>query len=136
MSEVTILPRWIDKPASQPKLRVEVMKPWLLDVWELLPTNAPNPCICQPFCCYINTVIFYLKPYTLRDHHHFYRWSDGWHVEKPGHSYEEWDRIDTALTWDSRVVFRDEEFECGGGTVLWHKKRWWMKHWARRRKMA
>jgi hypothetical protein len=111
---------------------VVVERPWLLEIWEPLRTKAPNPCIAQPFCCYSITVIFYLRPYTTREWHHFYRWKDGWHIEKPGSHLEEWDRAETVLDWHSAIEFNGERFEMTSGRVLWKNKRWWMRHGARR----
>jgi hypothetical protein len=103
-----------------------------IEILEPLQTKAPNPNLSQPYCCYINTVIFYVRPYTVRPWHHLYRGRDGWHVEKPGRLYEIWDETKTELRHESRVLFNGEEFECGGGSVFYMNKRWWMRRWARR----
>lgn len=123
---------------AQPWPVIEIIqeKPWLLEVWELLKTKAPNPTICQPYCCYFRTVIFYLKPYVIRPWHHFWNCRGRLKAEKPGHHFEQWDEIEYALVWDTPLEFNGERFEVGGGTVIWRNKQWWMRHWARRKKEA
>ena len=104
----------------------------LIEVWEQLPTKAPNPSITQPYCCYVNTVIFYLRPFVVRPWHHFWICNGKRRAEKAGHSYEEWDRIDTSLRFDAVVTHEGQQFRCYGGRVIWKNKRWWMKREARR----
>lgn len=117
-------------------IEIVEQKPWLLDVWEPLNTKAPCPDKTQPYCCYIRTVIFYVNPYIVRPWHHF--WRDGRGklcVEKPGGMFEEWDRVEHRITWDTPIEWKGETFLCGGGTVIWRKGRgWWMKFWARRKR--
>jgi hypothetical protein len=112
--------------------RVDVVKPWLIEIWEPLTAKVPSPALARPFCCYICTVIFYVRPYLVRDHHHFWRSRGKLQAEKPGGSFEEWGRVDTLLQWDMKIDFRGEQFEVGGGTVVWKRKRWWMRRSARR----
>lgn len=120
-----------------PRLEIIQNKPHLLTVWELLRTNAPNPTICQPYCCYVRTVIFYIRPYTVRPFHRFSRKpGGGYWVTKPGSIFEQWDQIEYALGWDDPIEYNGERFETGGGRVIWRGKRWWMRHWARRKKEA
>lgn len=106
--------------------------PWRLVIWEPLPTKAPCPALAQPFCCYMRTVIFYLRPYVLR------RWSRMWRdgrgclrADPPG-SYERWDQVETRLSYHDVVEFEGELFDVWGGTVRWARKRWWMCRTARR----
>ena len=108
------------------------VRPWLLTVWELLPTKAPNPSIAQPYCCYAKTVIFYLRPYVVRPWHRLWVCNGKRLAQKPGGGYEAWDQVETRYTWDDIVEHNGERFAIGGGLVVWHKKRWWMKHNARR----
>lgn len=121
-------------PQPWPVIEIIQEKPWILEVWELLKTKAPNPTICQPYCCYFRTVIFYLKPYIVRPWHHFWNCSGRLKAEKPGHHFEQWDQIEYALAWDTPLEFNGERFEVGGGTVIWRNKQWWMRHWARRKR--
>ena len=107
-------------------------KPWLLEIMEPLKTKAPCPDKAQPYCCYINTVIFYLKPYIVRPWHHLWTCNGKLQAEKPGGHLEEWDRVETELQWDDRVEFNGEIFIIGGGSVVWERSRWWMKSHARR----
>ena len=108
------------------------IKPWLLDVWELLDTKAPCPDKCQPYCCYMQTVIFYHRPYIVRPWSHLWNCNGKLRAEKPGRHYEEWGRCETTLTWDTPVEYNGERFLIGGGTVVWKNRRWWMRHRARR----
>lgn len=103
----------------------------LIEVWEPLPTKAPNPSIAQPYCCYANTVIFYLRPYVVRPWHHYWICNGKRKAERPGHSYEEWDRVETTLR-DGIVEYEGRKFRCYNGRVVWKHKRWWMKRGARR----
>ena len=111
---------------------VEAEKPWRFTIWELLETKAPSPALARPYCCYISTVIFYLRPAIVRPWHRL--WHDGTRLraQKPGGHLEEWDRVDARMTWDTPIWRGPVEFRCGGGQVVWHRRRWWMKHWARR----
>lgn len=103
----------------------------LIEVWEPLPTKAPNPSIAQPYCCYANTVIFYLRPYVVRPWHHFWICNGKRRAEKPGGSFEKWDEIETTLR-DGIVEYEGRKFRCYNGRVVWRHKRWWMKRDARR----
>lgn len=82
---------------SKPLIIVEPQdKPWLLTVWELLPTKAPCPDKTQPYCCYVRTVIFYLKPYVVRPWHHIVNWRGKYEASAPG-CFEEWGRVEYVL---------------------------------------
>lgn len=106
--------------------------PFRLVIWEPLKTKAPAPPKASPHCCYIQSVILYHFPYVQN---RFKRWwKDGegrWRESKTG-SFVEWDQVQYRLGWDDRVSFDGEEFEVGGGRVVWAKRRWWMCHKARR----
>jgi hypothetical protein len=108
-------------------------KPFRLVLWEPLPTLAPSPARCQPFCCYTHTVIFYHRPYITRPFSKIWRSATGWHASDRGRSFEEWGRVDTRLCWDDVVAFDGERFDVCGGSVTWARKRWWMMRDARRR---
>lgn len=129
---VSFYDQWDLKHVIASDFLVRQLKPWLIEVWEPLRTKAPNPNLALAYCCYIRTVIFYVRPYQTREWHHLYRWKDGWEADKPGSALEEWDRADSQLSWDTILEWNGERFKTGGGTVFWSRKRWWMKHWARR----
>jgi hypothetical protein len=105
-------------------------KPWLLFIWEPLHTKAPSPPKAAPFCCYARTVIFYHFPHILRLGRRYWR-HDG-KIKEQKRSFEEWDKVETRLTWDNVVEFEGERFEIGSGTVRWAHRRWWMLVSARR----
>ena len=67
VSEITLIQRIT---AKTPKA---FERPWLLTVWEPLTTKVPNPNLAYPHCCYINTVIFYVRPHVVRPWHHLWR---------------------------------------------------------------
>lgn len=105
--------------------------PRRLVIWEPLPTKAPSPALAQPFCCYIQTVIFYLRPYILRPWKR--RWRDrSGRLRACSAAYEEWDKVETRLTHRDVVEFEGEQFDIWGGTVKWARGRWWMCRTARR----
>lgn len=114
--------------------RVDEIKPWLIEIWEPLTTKVPSPKLALPYCCYINTVIFYVRPFVVRPWHHFWMCNGVRRAEKPGVQYEEWARIETLLNWETIIVYKGEIFTCGGGRVIWKNKRWWMKRDARRKR--
>ena len=102
-----------------------------IELWEPLRTIAPCPDNARPYCCYWKTVIFYVRPYIVRPWHHLWRDARGHlRADKPGRYYEEWERIETVLYWDLPVEFSGTRFLCGGGTVFWRHRRWWMKRTA------
>lgn len=115
---------------------VERPRPFRLVIWEPLLTKAPGPARAQPHCCYIRTVIFYARPYIRqlrkshwRDRHGNLKTSDG--------GFEEYDQIETRLSWDDVVEFENERFGVSGGRVRWAcasggYSRWWIVRGARR----
>ena len=105
----------------------------ILALWEPLATKAPSPARCQPFCCYRKTVIFYHRPYVSRGSGYPWRANGRWQWEPSKTSFAQFDQIETRLSFDDIVAFDGDEFEIGGGRVLWRGKRWWMVRWARRR---
>ncbi len=107
-------------------------RPWLLTIWEPLLTKAPAPPKAAPYCCYINTVIFYHFPYIVRPPRGWRDRNGKFHRQTVG-SFVEWDRVRTRLVWDELVRFAGERFEIGGGRVMWAQRRWWMCRGARRR---
>jgi hypothetical protein len=127
------LSRYFDTPPA-PDLSdclVSRPRPWILVIWEPLPTKAPGPHLSQAYCCYIRTVIFYHRPYIIG-------WPRGWrdregkfHRDRQA-GFIEWAKIETRLTWDDVVEFQGERFQICGGTVVWRRRRWWMLRAARR----
>jgi hypothetical protein len=94
----------------------EVVRESAKRITVLEPVSYKVPSIARPYCCYINTVIFYLYPYQ---------------VARDSHGYLEWDRVDTLLSWESEILFEGQIYVVGGGRVIRHRKSWWMKRWAR-----
>jgi hypothetical protein len=113
-------------------------RPFRLTIWEPLLTKAPGPHLARTYCCYIQTVIFYHRPYIKSPWVKLFRTHRGWsHNGSPGH-FEEWDQIETRLASDHVVEFEGELFTLGGGRVMWvnapgQPRRWWMRHQARRK---
>lgn len=107
-------------------------RPWRLDIFELLPTKAPGPHLSIAYCCYRCTVIFYVRPYIVRPWHSFWMSRGKRLAQKPGNSYQEWDKLDTRLHWHTPVFYRGKRFEMQGGSVVWEFGRWWMHHRLRR----
>ena len=105
-------------------------RPWLLDIWEPLHTKAPSPPKAAPFCCYINTVIFYHFPHIVPPWGTPWKSNGRWNMVRS--SFVEWDRIESRLTWDAPVEFEGEMFLIGGGRVVWRRNAWWMLRGARR----
>lgn len=83
-------------------------------VTELLSWKVPS--IGRPYCCYANTVIFYVYPYLMR---------------RDNQGYQEWDRIESLLQWDTDFLLDGRIYRCGGGRVIYRRKGWWMRHWAK-----
>lgn len=106
-------------------------RPWLLQLWEPLHTKAPSPAHCQPYCCYIRTVIFYHRPYISRGGKPW-RSNGRWQWISAPSGFVEFDKVETRLSWDNVVSFDDDHFKIGGGRVVWRNKRWWMMRSARR----
>ena len=105
---------------------------WWLRILEPLPTKAPSPALCYPYCCYSRSVIFYARPHrTVRPRP--YRDIGGKLHVGTGKVFVEFDHVQHALTWDDVVHFDGDNFTIQGGQVIWLRKRWWMAHWARRR---
>ncbi len=93
-----------------------------------LPTNAPSNA--QPYCCYLNTIIFYEQPFRVIE-------------EGPGKGgYAEWDCIETPWNLLGYRIFEKEPgwfqlaplVRCEGewwellpGQVCWRNERWEMQ---------
>ena len=70
LGQITLYDQWDKFTRTWPLFQE---RPWLLTIWEPLKTKAPNPNLAAPYCCYINTVIFYVRPHTVRPWHHLWR---------------------------------------------------------------
>ncbi len=132
-------PHTIQYSTSLPNLDdciVECPKPFRLVIWEPILTKAPGPSRAQPYCCYIKTVVFYHRPYTIRPFKTFWRDRSGkLHASSSG--YEQWDQVETRLANDDIVEFQGERFSVGLGAVEWtnapaQPRRWYMRRDARR----
>lgn len=130
---------WLGKPPA-PGLDdclVARPRPHLLVIWEPILTKAPGPHLAQAYCCYINTVIFYHRPYVVRPWRAFWR-DGGGKLRVAGRSgFFEWDQMKTRFNWDDCVAFRGDVFKVSGGRVLWanapgEPRRWWMRRAAHR----
>lgn len=106
-------------------------KPSLLTIWEPLQTKAPRPPKARAYCCYSNTIIFYHAPYIVWPFPKVYR-SGGRLKLDSGPTFAEWDQIKTRFNSHHDIVlFEGERFAFTGATVLWKKRRWWMRYGAR-----
>lgn len=105
--------RELPKDLSNITVEIDDERPWLATVTEALDTKAPAQA--QPYCCYVNTVIFYEKPY--RD---------------VGGRFAEYGRIETVLEGNDVLNIEGELFELMGGTVSWQNSQWVMTRNARR----
>lgn len=111
-----------------------VTHPWFIILWEPLTTKVPGPHLTQPYCCYIRTVIFYVRGYIIRPFSSPWKLGIKWKVTKPGQHFEEWSRVETLFRHDDLVEFEKEVFEIGGGRIIWFNKQWWCRYSARRKK--
>ncbi len=103
----------------------------LIEVREPLLTKAPCPDKARPYCCYVNTVIFYLRPYIVRPWSHLWMCNGKRLASPPGQMFEEWDRVDTRLRCDDIVTHEGRKFRVYSGRVRWFNHRWWMFREAR-----
>lgn len=73
---------------------------------------APGPHLTAPYCCYVRTVIFYVRPYVQLSRRR---------------GFAEWGRVETMIHWDDRLSFDGLFWEAGGGSVVWKDGRWWLR---------
>lgn len=125
--------------------------PWNLVIWERLLTKAPGPHLVRPHCCYINTIIFYARPYRTLPPKRYLSWHAPSETERYANGNAKWirlerpvirkdstgsfaehDRIEHRLQWQTILRFEGEDFEYGGGSVRWVRPHWWMRSRARR----
>ena len=88
-------------------------RPWLAEIVEPLLTDAPENA--SPWCCYLQTVIFYEQPWR-----------------KCRGEFAKHDQIETRLAGDDIVLIDREKFRLFGGKVRWSDGRWVMTNSARR----
>lgn len=107
-------------------------QPHLLAIWEPIPTHAPSPARVRPWCCYIQTVIFYDRYWAVRQFGRpWKRSASSWGWTTRG-GFEVYDQVETRLAHDDVVSFDGDHWLVGGGAVRWHRGRWWMRRCARR----
>ncbi len=104
--------------------------PWLVELLEPLSTTAPSPSRCQPYCCFLDTVIFYHRPY-IGARERPSRWRDG-SVHRGGIVFATFDRVRARLRLDDWVTFDGDTFRITSGRVIWARHRWWMLYSGRR----
>jgi hypothetical protein len=121
-----------DFPGDLSDCLVSQPKPFRLVIWDPLRTKAPAPPKARPYCCYIQTVIFYHFPYIRQIWPGAWRSDDG-ALRRQTAGYEEWDKIEFRLAWDDVVEYRGALYVVGSGHVVWKQRRWWMLHHARSR---
>lgn len=106
--------------------------PWFIIMWEPLTTKVPNPNLVRVWCCYVKTVIFYLRPYTVEQFHR-----KGYRGPvKPGHEYAKWAQIETAFRCDDVVKWEGGMFKVGAGRIRYANGQWWCVQNARRHQPA
>lgn len=123
-------------------------RPWLLEVWEPLPIKAPGPHVTLPHCCYINTIVFYVRPYQTLPPKRYLSWHE---ISRRGDGaydtrrlarpviqrgtvgeFAEHGRVETRLQWSVLLDLDGDTFEKVNGTVIWSRPSWWMRYRFRR----
>lgn len=121
-------------------------RPWLMTGWEKLRIHAPNPSLCRPWCCYINTVIFYVRPHqTLPPTRYltdleFLPNGETRRLErrvikrnKVG-SFATYGSIETSLSHETIVEHAGELFDVQTWRIIWCRPSWWVRYTFRRRR--
>lgn len=123
-----------DTRVLRPETRVKrvATHPWFIVIWEPLTSKVPNPGTIQPYCCYARTVIFYIKPYVVREFIKIYKSLGRYGHTAPGHVYEQVAELEHTLSFDDLIEFEGEGFRCGGGSVVYHAGWYYMRYRARR----
>lgn len=105
--------------SSDQSIRIErhPTMPWNLVIWERLSVKAPPSA--RPHCCYVRTVIFYRRPFS---------------VSWVRNEYRKWDEVETHHASDDEVEFDGALYDCGSGYVKWIDGAWWMERHARYRR--
>lgn len=99
-----------------------------LTIWEPIDTKAPGPHLTTAWCCYIRTVIFYVRPFVSRGPHPVKSPTKGWYWESDGRSYAAWDTVESTLSHDDIVALGGQHFRVAGSGVRWARGRWWWLH--------
>lgn len=124
-------------------------RPWILCLWEPLTAKIPGPNLVQPHCCYLQTVIFYARPFQQLPPARYLSWYGyhGYHangnpklekLERPVikrdsvGSFAKYAELEHSLRFDDHIEFDGEHWHIHGGSVRWHKPGWWFQQWARR----
>lgn len=106
-------------------------RPWLLTIWESLETKAPSPAHAQPWCCYLDTVIFYHRPYLVAPPRPWRDRDGKLHPASHG-SFVEYGQATMRLARVTLFQFEGQAFERQGGQVLWRHRGWWCVYAAHR----
>lgn len=137
-------------PPDLSDVRAARMRPWILVLWEPLTDRVPGPHLSQPWCCYLDTVIFYCRPYQELPPSRYLSWSE-WSDERYANgnpklrwldrpvikressgSFAEYERLEYRLRFDDHILFDGVVWHMGGGSVVWRRPWWYMRHEARR----
>ncbi len=93
--------------------------------YEPLQTNAPIE-NCQPYCCYLRTIVFYKQPYIADASGNYERWDEietKWDLLGQRWTEEDWGWASLAPL----VLFEEKIYELGGGEVILIEGRWYMR---------
>jgi hypothetical protein len=97
-------------------------------LWEQLTTKVPNPSLASPWCCYINTVVFYARPKVTNQLGSVYK-SGARYSHVPRESrLQEYATHTHKLVTDDILLWQNRLYRVVGGTVVWHGHAWWMRH--------
>ncbi len=128
----------LDWPPFNPKPKLEqclalrhATRPWLLTIWEPLETKAPSPAHARPYCCLLDTVIFYHREYLSMPPRPWRDRDGKLHPSTAGTLFE-WARATMRLARVELVQFQGQAFERHGGRVLWRRRAWWVVYGAHR----
>ena len=81
-----------------------------IEVWEPLSTKIPGPNLALPYCCYINTVIFYVHHgRVLQADRHGRMWNCNgqWEWSDQKRSFEEWGRVTSTIRQDEKLPYNN-----------------------------
>ena len=94
--------------------------------YEPINTTAPHDETCEPYCCLINTIVFYKKPYALNGRGGYQIWDE---------VKTQWDNLGYRFTdedwgWQSLAPFVIHDgalYELSIGEVIWRNDHWYMR---------
>lgn len=104
---------------------------WWIVIWEMLTAKVPGPNLATPWCCYTNTVVFYAQPKIERQFGYVWRCGEKYEFAKRGSSLEKYAELQHTLIGNDIVLLDNRLFRVGGGRVVWHGHRWWIRQSAR-----